>query len=98
MSTTPRAPSSPYLPYLAPGTYRLSVEASGFKQFVRTGIDVRTGETPRVDVQLEVSALSERVEVTGAAPLLATETSFSGQILSVDELIKISVSQKTTQR
>src|SRR5688572_24965722 len=33
-----------YIPYLAPGGYRLTVEASGFKKFVRDTIQVRTGE------------------------------------------------------
>src|SRR5882672_9128288 len=43
-----------YAPYLAPGTYRLTVEAAGFKKYSRDGLQVRTGETPRIDVQLEV--------------------------------------------
>src|SRR5262245_28608362 len=34
-----------YAPYLAPGSYRLTIEASGFKRFVREGIQVRIGET-----------------------------------------------------
>src|SRR3569833_3292 len=40
------------VPYLAPGTYTVSVESSGFKRYIREGLVVRTGEVPRVDVQL----------------------------------------------
>src|SRR5260221_14384834 len=36
-----------YLPYLNPGTYRLTIQASGFKQYIREGIILRTNETPR---------------------------------------------------
>jgi len=87
-----------YIPYLSPGDYRLQVEASGFKKYVREGITVRTGEMPRIDVQLEVGAVTESVNVTGAPPLLETETSTSGQILDGDLLVKIPVSQKRAIR
>src|SRR5690349_17643559 len=46
-----------YVPYLAPGTYRVVVEAPGFKRYQRDGLVLRVGETPRVDVQLEVGAV-----------------------------------------
>jgi hypothetical protein len=87
-----------YVPYLAPGAYRFTVEAPGFKRLLRDGVAIRSGETPRVDVQLEVGAVTDSVVVSAGAPLLETETSSSGQILSGDQLIKIPVSQKTVQR
>src|SRR5262245_6168074 len=74
------------VPYLAPGTYTVSVEAPGFKRYVREGVVVRTGEVPRIDVQLEVGAVTESVQVTGAAPLLDTETATGGQVLDGDLL------------
>src|SRR3981189_440067 len=67
-------------PYLAPGSYRVTVEAPGFKRYVREGLVVRTGEVPRLDVQLEVGAVSDSVQVTGSAPLLDTETATAGQV------------------
>src|SRR5687768_10688771 len=50
-----------YVPYLNPGTYRMTIEAAGFRQYVREGITLRTNETPRIDVQLEVGNVSETV-------------------------------------
>src|ERR1700693_4491673 len=41
------------IPYLAPGTYLLSIEAPGFKRHIQSGIEIRTGEVPRVDIKLE---------------------------------------------
>lgn len=87
-----------YVPYLSPGLYRLTVEAAGFKRYVRNEIPIRSSETPRLDVQLEVGAVTESVNVTGAPPLLATETSEAGQLLSGDTLLKIPVSQKRAIR
>ena len=63
-----------YVPFLNPGAYKITVQASGFKQYVRDGIDLRPGETPRFDVTLEIGQLSDQVTVTGEAPLLNTET------------------------
>ncbi len=36
-----------YIPYLAPATYRITVEMAGFKKYVREGVTIRTGEIPR---------------------------------------------------
>src|SRR5215471_4979255 len=32
------------IPFLAPGTYHMEVEAAGFKRYVRDGLDVAAGE------------------------------------------------------
>jgi hypothetical protein len=59
---------------LAVGPYQLSVTAPGFKTWTRTGISLFADQTARVDVALEIGATTERVEVTGQAPALKTET------------------------
>lgn len=87
-----------YIPYLAPGTYRLTVESPGFKKYVREGVAIRTGEVPRIDIQMEVGGVTETVQVTGGVPLLDTETSASGLVLSGDTLVAIPVSQKRPVR
>jgi Na+/H+ antiporter NhaC len=42
-----------YIPNLSPGTYRMTIEAPGFKRYIREGVILRTSEQPRIDVQLE---------------------------------------------
>src|SRR5689334_8678022 len=54
LATLTTAEGTYQVPYLAPGTYTVTVEAAGFKRYVREGLVVRTGEVPRIDVQLEV--------------------------------------------
>ena len=88
------AEGSYYVPDLSPGTYRLTVEAVGFKQAIRDGIALRMGETPRIDVQLEVGAASDQVTVTAAAPLLATETAAGSSVMEGATLVEIPVPQK----
>src|SRR5580658_4084672 len=41
---------------LPPGTYQVSVNVSGFKQYVRTGLTLLAGQTLRIDAALEVGA------------------------------------------
>src|ERR1035437_8296065 len=63
------------VPSLAPGPYRLTFEAAGFKKLVRQDITLRTGDVMAVDISLALGNVSDSVEVTGAAPVLETETS-----------------------
>lgn len=83
-----------YVPNLSPGTYRLTIEAAGFKKYVRDGVILRTSEQPRIDVKLEIGAVTESIQVTGAAALLETETTSTGQILEGETIVKIPVLQK----
>lgn len=87
-----------YIPYINPGDYRVSVEAPGFKKFVRDGITLRTAEIPRIDVHLELGNVTESVTVTGAPPLLETETAANGAILEGETVQKIPVMQKFVHR
>ena len=66
------------LPLLPAGRYVVSVELAGFKRFVRENITLTPGERLRVDIPLEIGALSEQVSVTAEAPVLKTEQSATG--------------------
>src|SRR5688572_15592981 len=48
-----------FIPSLPPGVYRVRVELSGFRPLTRDGIRLATGESVRVDLQLEVGGLGE---------------------------------------
>src|SRR5262249_57466002 len=81
-----------------PGMYQLKIEASGFKTYLRDGIQLRTAESPRFDVALEIGNVTESVQVTGTTPLLETETATSGQVLEGETIQKIPVLQKAFYR
>src|SRR5712692_8785466 len=87
-----------YVPYLSPGTYRITLEAAGFKRYVRDGVTIRTGETPRVDITLELGSTTESITVKAAGPLLATETALAGQILEAGSIANIPILQGRTSR
>ena len=87
-----------YLPNLRSGNYELTVEAQGFKTFVRGGIVARINEQLRVDVELELGSVAESVRVEAAPPLLETETAGSGQILESKLVVRLPVMQKFMHR
>lgn len=74
------------LPQLPAGAYELSVTASGFKKYNRSGLDVAPTQTIRVDVSMEVGSAAESVTVTAEATLLRTETGEVGQNVTVAQL------------
>ena len=71
------------LPYLLSGTYTMTVELTGFRKFVREGVQVRVSDTVEVNPQLQVGNIAESVEVTAQTPLLQTAEASLGQV--VDE-------------
>jgi hypothetical protein len=73
------------LPYLQPGTYKLTVSAPGFKLAVRENIILAVAQTLTVDFKLEVGASTDQVTVSAEAPLLETGTAEIGSYVSKKE-------------
>lgn len=69
------------VPLLLPATYRIEVGKSGFKLSASAGISVHITETATVNVQLDVGAATETVEVTANAVQLKTEQSALGDVV-----------------
>ncbi len=73
-------------PRIPGGTYELSVEAQGFRKYVQTGLTLEVNQRARVDVSLQIGAVTETIEVTGEAPLLNTDTTIVGQTVDSTNL------------
>ena len=58
-----------------PGRYDVKVTLTGFREFVQTNVPVSAGQISRVDVKLEIGALTETVTVASDAQLLQTDKS-----------------------
>src|SRR5437016_2108950 len=77
------------LPYLQPGTYRVTVQAAGFQKFVVDNISLVVGQQARIDATMKPGAVSESVEVMAAAVTLDTDSAAVSQLVSqrqVDDL------------
>ena len=60
------------------GTYRITAELPAFATVERPGIQILTGQTSTINMQMSPSTLQETVTVTGEAPLLRVATSSLG--------------------
>jgi outer membrane receptor protein involved in Fe transport len=58
---------------LIPGTYRIKVEASGFKTAVIEPVVVNVDRASESNIQLQAGQLSEEITITAAAPVLKTD-------------------------
>lgn len=72
-----------------PGVYNVAVEADGFKQSLREGVRLATGERVRLDVVLDPGAVTELVTVVQDASLLRTESGGLGQVISNRKIVDI---------
>src|SRR5258708_1852495 len=63
------------------GSYTVTVEHAGFKKAVSVPVSLDVQQRVAVNVILEVGQVDQQIEVSGAAPLLETETSGLGQVV-----------------
>jgi hypothetical protein len=61
--------------HLIPDTYRITIEAAGFKRQDIASVSVSADTGARADAQLEVGQITQSVEVTGELPQLKTDRS-----------------------
>ena len=67
---------------LPPDRYILRVEVPGFKRLVTNPITLEVNQVARIDLSLEVGAAAETVEVKSIAPILQTESTQLGSVVS----------------
>ncbi|HEY4049814.1 MAG TPA: TonB-dependent receptor [Acidobacteriaceae bacterium] len=67
---------------LTPGSYTVEIEAAGFSKHVNKGFVVQVGQTARLDIALEVGAVTQSVEVTSTVPVLQSENASVGQVIA----------------
>ena len=71
------------------GRYKVEVEKPGFKTSIAGPVVVEVQEHASVNVTLQVGHTDETVTVTTQGPLLETETSDLGQVISGDRAVTL---------
>jgi len=82
-------------PDLPPGSYSVTVEATGFKKEIRPSIDLVVNTSTRIDLSLQAGSVSESVTVTGAPAIMQTDRADVSANLSAQVLgdMPLSVNQ-----
>jgi hypothetical protein len=76
-------------PSINAGAYSLRVEATGFKAAVRTGIVVQVSTPAVLDLQLEVGAATESVQVVATSELLQTSSATLGNVVEQKSIVSL---------
>ena len=87
---TESGPDGFYRLFLLPvGRYRMTVSAPQFANHVRESVDVNVGQAARVNVQLQLSSVTETVKVAGDAPLVEASSNALGRVITGRELVDL---------
>ena len=68
-----------------PGMYVVTAEKTGFALAMVDNLRAQVGARLRVDLVMPVGQMTEKVEVTAAQPLLETDSSQRGQVITGDQ-------------
>src|SRR6476659_784931 len=68
-------------PQLFVGRYDVSVEASGFKKYARTGIVIDAQAKVSIDIELTVGANSEQITIESSAVQVQTDSASVGSVV-----------------
>jgi outer membrane receptor protein involved in Fe transport len=85
------------VPFLTPGAYSVKAELQGFKTFDRGGVVVRLEQTVDLPITMQVGGLTETVEVTGASPVVDTQTTTAGANLDSATLARLPVGRSLAE-
>ena len=85
-------------PSVPVGNYEVRVEAKGFQTSIQPAFTLVLNQTARFSFQLKVGQVTETVEVTGAAPILQTDTSLLGSVLEGRTIESLPLSTHNTNQ
>src|SRR5262245_44915772 len=77
------------VPLLSPGRYDVRASLAGFRTSVRDQIVVVVNETTRVDFQMQVGQIEERIDVQAEAPLVETANATLGIVIDRRKVVDL---------
>lgn len=78
------------------GTYVIRAELAGFRTSTTAPIALEARQVARLDFTMGVGAVTEAVEVVGAPPILQTETTAVGEVLSGNTVQSLPLNGRNT--
>ncbi len=90
-TTTTSAQGDYRLTNLPPGTYTMSLQETGFAGFTQKDIVIDANREARVDVPLQPAGVTQTVTVTGAQPILQTETAEVNHQITDEQIAQLPI-------
>ena len=99
MTTKSEANGEYFVPLLLPADdYQISVIVPGFKAELRKNVILQVSQSAKIDFALQIGEATESVTVTGAEPLLNTQTSSIGQVITGQTVEDLPLNGRSTFR
>lgn len=73
------------------GDYQITVQAAGFKAFIRTGVRVSAATRTTVDAALEVGAASESITVSATTAAITLDTAQIGRTIDSSQITDLAL-------
>jgi hypothetical protein len=83
------------VPFLNPGTYRITVTLQGFSKFVSQNIGLRVAEVLTVDATLQPGQITDEVTVSAAAPVVDRSSAGLGQVVDARRIAELPIREGT---
>ena len=80
--------------FLDPGKYRLVATISGFKSWERDNIELTVNLAATLPVVLEVGAQTEKITVSGEAPLIEAEKADRGMLIDNKKVVDLPINTR----
>ncbi len=77
------------LPLLQPGTYTISVDHAGFATKVLSGITLEVGQSPTINITMEVGQVSQRIDVASRTPEVDLTSSTISGVVSQTDIVEL---------
>jgi hypothetical protein len=77
------------IPSLPIGAYQVTAELTGFKRMVYNNVLLEVNQTRRLDIRMEVGAVTTSTTVTAQAPLVNTENATLGYVVGKREIVDL---------
>ena len=74
---------------IRPGKYDIEAVAPGFKTFHDTGFQIDVAAPAQLNIQLEIGAVSESVQVEGVVSMLNTESAAQGTVIGEEKIMAL---------
>ncbi|MFP5211728.1 MAG: TonB-dependent receptor domain-containing protein [Acidobacteriota bacterium] len=99
VTVTTNAQGTYIAPLLPPADgYQITASRPGFKAVMREGITLQVAQVAQVNLSLVVGSSTESVVVSGAPPLLDTQTSSAGQVIEKRTIASLPLNGRSTFR
>jgi len=82
------------IPFVAPGTYDITVEKTGFRKTTASGVVVQLNMSARTDFSLNVGSETTEITVSAATPALSTDDALIGDTISTHQVTNLPINTR----